>query len=138
MQINYGYCGNPVLPSDSNFLARCTTQYRTVFSSPIRIARIDLPRFRHAVYRRCIPSSSSSWIRWFGGIVERILIIHPPPLANTDSNETTGCASVVVLKHAVTIVPAYCKRADIISQRLRWKISIAGLRSLAAIKTEEK
>lgn len=78
MQINYGYCGNPVLPSDSNFLARCTTQYRTVFSSPIRIARIDLPRFRHAVYRRCIPSSSSSWIRWFGGIVGRILI-HPPP-----------------------------------------------------------
>lgn len=62
----------------------------------------------------------------------------PPPLANTDSNETTGCASVVVLKHAVTIVPAYCKRGDIISQRLRWKISIAGLRSLAAIKTEEK
>lgn len=41
MQINYEYCGNPSLPSDSNFLARYTTRYTRRAPVPIRIEPLE-------------------------------------------------------------------------------------------------
>lgn len=46
MQINYEYCGNPCLPSDSDFLARYATQQYTrraprILPAPIRIEPLE-------------------------------------------------------------------------------------------------
>lgn len=111
-----------------------TTQYRTVFSSPCQFVSARSNRFA-ALSTRCLPPMHSPPLGSVG--LEESDPNNPSPsrsFANTDSNGMRECAFQIRGDGR----GIYCKRADIISQRLRWKISIAGLRSLAAIKTGEK
>lgn len=111
-----------------------TTQYRTVFSSPCQFVSPRSNRFA-ALSTRCLPPMHSPPLGSVG--LEESDPNNPPPPRTLPSRIRirTGCASVLFKRDGRGIC---CKRADIISQRLRWKISIAGLRSLAAIKTGEK
>lgn len=110
-----------------------TTQYRTVFSSPCQFVSPRSNRFA-ALSTRCLPPMHSPPLGSVG-LEESDPNNPPPPRVPSRIRIRTGCASVLFKRDGRGIC---CKRADIISQRLRWKISIAGLRSLAAIKTGEK